>query len=105
MAVLFTWIDRGEVNRRSANQFYSVIQLANSHVRRLMSEKAQHDEAMERAKEEFKHALQAILAQCKYTSWFVFFFSYGTRYPLAPHQHFRKKNESVSCQLEELFVL
>ncbi|XP_008326024.1 ecto-NOX disulfide-thiol exchanger 1 isoform X3 [Cynoglossus semilaevis] len=63
MAVLFTWIDRGEVNRRSANQFYSVIQLANSHVRRLMSEKAQHDEAMERAKEEFKHALQAILAQ------------------------------------------
>lgn len=74
MAVLFTWIDRGEVNRRSANQFYSVIQLANSHVRRLMSEKAQHDEAMERAKEEFKHALQAILAQCKYTSWFVFFF-------------------------------
>lgn len=74
MAVLFTWIDRGEVNRRSANQFYSVIQLANSHVRRLMSEKAQHDEAMERAKEEFKHALQAILAQCKYTSWFVCFF-------------------------------
>ncbi|XP_037344556.2 ecto-NOX disulfide-thiol exchanger 1 isoform X2 [Pungitius pungitius] len=62
-AVLFTWIDRGEVNRRTANHFYSMIQSANSHVRRLMSEKAQHEEDMERAKEIFKNALLAILYQ------------------------------------------
>ncbi|XP_042350150.1 ecto-NOX disulfide-thiol exchanger 1 isoform X2 [Plectropomus leopardus] len=62
-AVLFTWIDRGEVNRRTANNFYSMIQSANSHVRRLMSEKAQHEEEMERAKEAFKNALLAILTQ------------------------------------------
>uniref|UniRef100_UPI003AAAFFD8 ecto-NOX disulfide-thiol exchanger 1 n=1 Tax=Centroberyx gerrardi TaxID=166262 RepID=UPI003AAAFFD8 len=62
-AVLFTWIDRGEVNRRSANHFYSMIQSANSHVRRLMSEKAQHEEEMELAKETFKNALLAILTQ------------------------------------------
>ncbi|KAM9710292.1 ecto-NOX disulfide-thiol exchanger 1 isoform 1-T4 [Menidia menidia] len=62
-AVLFTWIDRGEVNRRTANQFYSMIQSANSHVRRLMSEKALHEEEMERAKEAFKNALMAILTQ------------------------------------------
>ncbi|XP_068592547.1 ecto-NOX disulfide-thiol exchanger 1 isoform X1 [Cebidichthys violaceus] len=62
-AVLFTWIDRGEVNRRTANHFYSMIQSANSHVRRLMSEKAQHEEEMERAKEIFKNALLAILNQ------------------------------------------
>uniref|UniRef100_A0A3Q2TXF7 Ecto-NOX disulfide-thiol exchanger 1 n=1 Tax=Fundulus heteroclitus TaxID=8078 RepID=A0A3Q2TXF7_FUNHE len=62
-AVLFTWIDRGEVNRRSANHFYSMIQSANSHVRRLMSEKALHEEEMERAKEIFKNALMAILTQ------------------------------------------
>uniref|UniRef100_A0AAQ5YMK9 RRM domain-containing protein n=1 Tax=Amphiprion ocellaris TaxID=80972 RepID=A0AAQ5YMK9_AMPOC len=62
-AVLFTWIDRGEVNRRTANHFYSMIQSANSHVRRLMSEKAQHEEEMERAKEVFKNALMAILTQ------------------------------------------
>ncbi|XP_047457597.1 ecto-NOX disulfide-thiol exchanger 1 isoform X1 [Mugil cephalus] len=62
-AVLFTWIDRGEVNRRTANHFYSMIQSANSHVRRLMSEKAQHEEEMERAKEAFKNALMAILTQ------------------------------------------
>ncbi|XP_061579283.1 ecto-NOX disulfide-thiol exchanger 1 [Cololabis saira] len=61
--VLFTWIDRGEVNRRTANHFYSMIQSANSHVRRLMSEKAQHEEEMERAKEAFKNALLAILTQ------------------------------------------
>lgn len=70
-AVLFTWIDRGEVNRRTANHFYSMIQSTNSHVRRLMSEKAQHDEEMERAKEIFKNALLAILTQCKETSLFL----------------------------------
>lgn len=64
-AVLFSWIDRGEVNRRTANHFYSMIQSANSHVRRLMGEKAQHEEEMERAKEIFKNALMAILTQCK----------------------------------------
>uniref|UniRef100_A0A1A7XR12 Ecto-NOX disulfide-thiol exchanger 1 n=1 Tax=Iconisemion striatum TaxID=60296 RepID=A0A1A7XR12_9TELE len=63
IAVLFTWIDRGEVNRRTANHFYSMIQSANSHVRRLMSEKAQHEEEMEHAKEAFKNALVAILTQ------------------------------------------
>uniref|UniRef100_A0A3Q3BC06 Ecto-NOX disulfide-thiol exchanger 1 n=1 Tax=Kryptolebias marmoratus TaxID=37003 RepID=A0A3Q3BC06_KRYMA len=62
-AVLFTWIERGEVNRRTSNHFYSMIQSANSHVRRLMSEKALHEEEMERAKEAFKNALLAILTQ------------------------------------------
>lgn len=62
---MFTWIDRGEVSRRSANQFYSMIQSANSHVRRLMSEKAQHEEEMECAKETFKNSLMNILTQCK----------------------------------------
>lgn len=63
--MLFTWIDRGEVNRRTANHFYSMIQSANSHVRRLMGEKVQHEEEMEHAKETFKNALMAILMQCK----------------------------------------
>lgn len=66
--VLFTWIDRGEVNRRTANHFYSMIQSANSHVRRLMSEKAQHEEEMERAREAFRSALLLISTQCKQTS-------------------------------------
>ncbi|KAG7459274.1 ecto-NOX disulfide-thiol exchanger 1 [Solea senegalensis] len=66
-SVLLTWIDRGEVNRRTANHFYSMIQSTNSHVRRLMSEKAQHDEEMERAREAFRSALLTVLAQCKFS--------------------------------------
>ncbi|KAJ8404588.1 hypothetical protein AAFF_G00334510 [Aldrovandia affinis] len=62
-AVLLTWIDRGEVSRRSANHFYSMIQSANSHVRRLMSEKALHEEEAELAKERFRNAMLAILTQ------------------------------------------
>ncbi|KAG2456988.1 ENOX1 protein, partial [Polypterus senegalus] len=40
-----------------------MVQLANSHVRRLMNEKAAHEEEMELAKEKFKNALSGILTQ------------------------------------------
>ncbi|XP_078544480.1 ecto-NOX disulfide-thiol exchanger 2 isoform X3 [Lissotriton helveticus] len=60
---LLTWIERGEVNRRTANNFYSMIQSANSHIRRLMSEKAGHEKELEEAKEKFKNALSGILLQ------------------------------------------
>ncbi|KAJ0005832.1 hypothetical protein NQD34_015726 [Periophthalmus magnuspinnatus] len=62
-AVLFTWIERGEVNRRNANHFYSMIQSTNSHVRQLITEKTQSEEELERAKETFKNALLSILNQ------------------------------------------
>ncbi|XP_046714751.1 ecto-NOX disulfide-thiol exchanger 2 isoform X6 [Silurus meridionalis] len=61
--VLLTWVERGEVNRRNANNFYSMIQSSNSHIRRLMNEKATHEKEMEEAKEKFKNALGAILVQ------------------------------------------
>lgn len=51
------------MNRRSANHFYSMIQSANSHVRRLVNEKATHEKEMEEAKEKFKQALSGILIQ------------------------------------------
>uniref|UniRef100_G1PF17 Ecto-NOX disulfide-thiol exchanger 2 n=1 Tax=Myotis lucifugus TaxID=59463 RepID=G1PF17_MYOLU len=60
---LLTWIERGEVNRRSANNFYSMIQSANSHIRRLVNEKVTHEKDMEEAKEKFKQALSGILIQ------------------------------------------
>ncbi|XP_072482328.1 ecto-NOX disulfide-thiol exchanger 2 isoform X5 [Notamacropus eugenii] len=60
---LLTWIERGEVNRRSANNFYSMIQSANNHIRRLVNEKAAHEKGMEEAKEKFKQALAGILVQ------------------------------------------
>ncbi|XP_059201986.1 ecto-NOX disulfide-thiol exchanger 2-like [Centropristis striata] len=61
--VLLTWLERGEVNRRNANNFYSMIQSSNSHIRRLMSEKSQHDKEVEEAKDKFKTAMATILAQ------------------------------------------
>ncbi len=63
--VLLTWVERGEVNRRNANNFYSMIQSSNSHIRRLMSEKAAHEKEMEEAKEKFKNALGGIVIQCE----------------------------------------
>ncbi|XP_039621918.1 ecto-NOX disulfide-thiol exchanger 2 isoform X2 [Polypterus senegalus] len=61
--ILLTWVERGEVNRRNANNFYSMIQSSNSHIRRLMNEKAAHEKEMEEAKEKFKNALSGILVQ------------------------------------------
>ncbi|XP_034037790.1 ecto-NOX disulfide-thiol exchanger 2-like isoform X2 [Thalassophryne amazonica] len=61
--VLLTWLERGEVNRRNANNFYSMIQSSNSHIRRLMGEKSQHEKEMEEAKDKFKTAMNGILAQ------------------------------------------
>ncbi|XP_069614350.1 ecto-NOX disulfide-thiol exchanger 1 isoform X2 [Ranitomeya imitator] len=63
ISVLLTWIERGEVNRRTANQFYSMVQSANSHVRRLMNEKAAHEDKMEEAKEVYKTELLGVLTQ------------------------------------------
>ncbi|XP_063808922.1 ecto-NOX disulfide-thiol exchanger 1 isoform X2 [Pseudophryne corroboree] len=63
ITVLVTWLERGEVNRRSANQFYSMVQSANSHIRRLMNEKATHEETLEQAKEIYKTELFGILTQ------------------------------------------
>lgn len=64
--VLLTWLERGEVNRRNANNFYSMIQSSNSHIRRLMSEKSQHEKEMEEAKDKFKTALAGIVGQCEF---------------------------------------
>ncbi|KAM7000378.1 ecto-NOX disulfide-thiol exchanger 2-like isoform 2-T2 [Tautogolabrus adspersus] len=61
--VLLTWLERGEVNRRNSNNFYSMIQSSNGHIRRLTSEKSQHEKEMEEAKDKFKTALSGILGQ------------------------------------------
>ncbi|XP_034545594.1 ecto-NOX disulfide-thiol exchanger 2 isoform X1 [Notolabrus celidotus] len=61
--VLLTWLERGEVNRRNANNFYSMIQSSNGHIRRLSGEKSQHEKEMEEAKDKFKTALAGILGQ------------------------------------------
>ncbi|XP_049778265.1 ecto-NOX disulfide-thiol exchanger 2 [Schistocerca cancellata] len=61
--VVITWLERGDCNKRNANTFYTMIQSTNSHVRRLLSEKAQYDEELQRAKELMKGRMQGILIQ------------------------------------------
>ncbi|KAF4519599.1 hypothetical protein B566_EDAN003766 [Ephemera danica] len=52
--VVIVWLERGDCSKRNANQFYSMIQSTNSHVRRLMSEKMQYEDELARAKEMIK---------------------------------------------------
>ncbi len=63
--ILITWLDRGDCNRRTANNFYSMVQSVNSHTRRLLNEKAQHDQELEAMKIKFNMRLEGILRQCK----------------------------------------
>lgn len=67
---LLTWIEQGEVNHHSTNNFYSMIQSAISHVCHLVNEKATHEKDMEEAKEKFKQAFSRILIQCEWKSEF-----------------------------------
>ena len=66
--VLITWLDRGDCSKRNANCFYSMIQSTNSHVRRLLGEKSQYDEELNRAKELMRQRMQGLLMQCKSSS-------------------------------------
>uniref|UniRef100_A0A3B4TJ85 Ecto-NOX disulfide-thiol exchanger 2 n=1 Tax=Seriola dumerili TaxID=41447 RepID=A0A3B4TJ85_SERDU len=63
--VFLTWLERGEVSRRNANNFYSMIQSSNNHIHRRLSEKSQQEKEMEEAKEKFKTTMAAVLAQCE----------------------------------------
>lgn len=62
---MITWLERGDCNKRNSNTFYSMIQSTNSHVRRLLQEKGQYEEELQKAKEIMKGRMQGILIQCK----------------------------------------
>lgn len=62
---LITWLERGDCNKKNANNFYTMIQSTNSHVRRLLNEKGITDEEMCRAKEHYRKQMQCMLTQCK----------------------------------------
>lgn len=61
--VVVTWLERGDCTKRNANTFYSMIQSTNSHVRRLLSEKAMYEEELQKAKELMKGRMQGLLIQ------------------------------------------
>lgn len=61
--VVITWLERGDCSKRNASVFYSMIQSTNSHIRRLLSEKASHEEELQRAKDLMKARMQGLLLQ------------------------------------------
>lgn len=61
--VLTVWLDRGECTKRNAGHFYSMLQTANGHIRRLLQEKKDHQESLDKARILFAQRLQGILVQ------------------------------------------
>ncbi|XP_046609696.1 ecto-NOX disulfide-thiol exchanger 2 isoform X1 [Neodiprion virginianus] len=61
--VVVTWLERGDCVKRNSNTFYSMIQSTNSHVRRLLTEKASYEEELHKAKELMKGRMQGLLIQ------------------------------------------
>ncbi|KAK9881504.1 hypothetical protein WA026_016385 [Henosepilachna vigintioctopunctata] len=61
--IVVTWLERGDCNKRNSNNFYSMIQSTNSHVRRLLTEKCQYEDELKKAKEIMKGRMQGILLQ------------------------------------------
>ncbi len=63
--VLNAWLERGDCSRRTSSYFYTLLQTTNSHVRRLVNEKAAYDEELAAMKSKFMLRLEGILRQCK----------------------------------------
>ncbi|XP_076264351.1 ecto-NOX disulfide-thiol exchanger 1 isoform X2 [Rhynchophorus ferrugineus] len=61
--IVITWLERGDCNKKNANNFYSMIQSTNSHVRRLLNEKSHYEEELKKAKDLLKGRMQGILLQ------------------------------------------
>ncbi|GFN89199.1 hypothetical protein PoB_001570500, partial [Plakobranchus ocellatus] len=61
--VLMTWLERGECNRRTSSTFYTLVQTAQSHVRRLKAEKAGVVGEYQQYKTQYQLRLQGITAQ------------------------------------------
>lgn len=64
--ILMTWLERGDLTKRNVTNFYSMIQCTNSQVRRLLSEKQNQEEALQKMKENFRNIFEGILHQCKH---------------------------------------
>lgn len=66
LQTLIAWLERGECSKKYSNQFYTMIQATNSHIRRLYSEKIQSEEELQECKERTKRNIQNIIDQREY---------------------------------------
>ncbi|XP_045766467.1 ecto-NOX disulfide-thiol exchanger 2-like [Maniola jurtina] len=63
LPTLIAWLERGECSKKTSNQFYSMIQATNSHIRRLFGEKMQAEEELQECKERVKNHIQSVIEQ------------------------------------------
>ncbi|CAK1556189.1 unnamed protein product [Leptosia nina] len=63
LPTLISWLERGECSKKNSNQFYSMLQATNSHIRRLFSEKMQAEEELVECKERVKNVIQKVIEQ------------------------------------------
>lgn len=66
IAILITWLERGDCSKKNATLFYSMVQSTNSHVRRLLNEKATYEEELNKAKEMHRKQMHSLSTQRKY---------------------------------------
>ncbi|XP_045778489.1 ecto-NOX disulfide-thiol exchanger 2-like isoform X2 [Maniola jurtina] len=57
------WLERGECNKKFANQFYSLIQASNNQIRRLFNEKMQLDEDFQNMKSSIRDKFAHVVTQ------------------------------------------
>lgn len=62
---MIAWLERGECSKKTATQFYSMIQATNAHIRRLFNEKVQAEEELQECKERVKNNIQKVIDQRK----------------------------------------
>merc|ERR1719431_1430267 len=62
-STLLNWLERGEVNKRSANNFYTLLQSVHSYLRNLVKEKANYDEEVVNSREMLRQKLNLIVSQ------------------------------------------
>merc|ERR1712071_656092 len=61
--ILATWLERGDCSKRNSNGFYSMIQSAHAHLRRLGGEKAQLEEEAKRTHETLRQKFLHLTTQ------------------------------------------
>ncbi|XP_046331144.2 ecto-NOX disulfide-thiol exchanger 2-like isoform X2 [Haliotis rufescens] len=99
--ILISWMEKGDCNRRTNASFYSMIQCINSHVRRLLMEKQQNEEEVQRVKQQSMFRFQDIIRQF---DQIVRVFSTATKQRAWDHfTKAQRKNIDVWCkQAEEI---
>lgn len=63
LPTLLAWLERGECSKKNANQFYTMIQATNTHIRRLFNEKMQAEEELQNCKDRVKNHIASVIEQ------------------------------------------